>query len=249
MNKKYNIEELKYLIADQLTGEISKEDNEALESALLDSAELREFRDDMKKTLDFVQDVKFDEPAPQYWNSLLPRIHQRIEERETNSFSWDKVASMWKILVPIAAVLLIAIIYYIARPVDPGITKEEPKIEELKKDSSREQIEKKDKEVTPETKPDNKVKDERKAPVDGSKTKVPKFNKENIVKDEQSPDNIEEPLNDPSKDGFTVIDVEETSIFGNGEAAGLDEETENELKKLNENEKKSLLQELEDINL
>jgi hypothetical protein len=250
MNKNYNIEELKYLVADHLSGQISAGDKEALEKALGESAELRGFYEETKKTLEFVRDVKFEEPAPQYWNSLLPRIHEKIDKRQSEAFSWGKISSVWKILVPMAAILLIAIIYYIAKPKDPGITKDVPKqnIEEIKKDPSREQIEKKDENVKPEI--DNTAKEERRIPESiPKKRKLILLEENSIVKGEHLPQDRERPDEEPSNGSLTATEIEETSIFGGGEAAGLDEETENELKKLNDSEKRTLLQELEDINL
>lgn len=248
MKKNHNIEELKYLVADHLTGLISKEDNDVLEKALQDSVELREFRDEMKRTLEFVKNVKIDEPSSNYWNSLLPRIHQRIEENESSSFSWDNIASLWKILVPVAAILLIAIIYYIARPVDPGVTKDEKTIEEIKKDSSQDKIEKKSEGVTPKT--GNTVKEE--LPIENrriDKKKLNKTDQKNIVKEEAPLIDGKEPNQEPVNENLASIDIEEISVFGSGEAAGLDEETENELKKLNDNQLQSLIQDLEQVNL
>ncbi len=64
------------------------------------------------------------------------------------------------------------------------------------------------------------------------------------------------PENDPKvenqetvKDEQLASEIDETAIFADGEGAGFDEETENDLKKLNDNEKETLLQELENTNL
>ncbi len=54
---------------------------------------------------------------------------------------------------------------------------------------------------------------------------------------------------EPVKDEQFAIDIEETSIFADGEGAGFDEETENDLKKLNDYEKEVLLQELQNSNM
>jgi hypothetical protein len=44
-------------------------------------------------------------------------------------------------------------------------------------------------------------------------------------------------------------DIEDTSIFAEGEASGLGEDIENELSKLDDHEKSSLLEQLENSNL
>src|SRR4030095_4019705 len=116
MSSKLNIEELKHLIADYITGQSDEQEKALVEKALSESAELRELYDEIKKTLEFVTTVKAAEPPEQYWNSLLQRIHQRIEAEEARKFSWDKVPAVWKVLVPIAAIVLIALIYYLVKP-------------------------------------------------------------------------------------------------------------------------------------
>jgi hypothetical protein len=247
MSSNYNIDELKYLLADHITGQISEEDKKAVDKALLESEELRNLYQEMSSALQYISDVKFEDPSPQYWSSLLPRIHQKIEERENKSFSWGKIALTWKILIPAAAVLLIAVIYYLAGPVDPGITKDDNIKEQINTDTSREQIKNKSNEL-PED--DKTAKDKRSSPdTKQKKNPIRHFEQDNIVKDEQPLKDNNDLQQEPLKESITAMDIEETSIFGSGEAAGLDEETENELKKLNEYEKESLLQELEDINL
>lgn len=90
MNTKYNTEEIMMLIPDYITGNISSSDKALVEKALSESAELTELYMDMKSSVGFIDSVKQAEPAPQYWNTLLPRIHERIEERQNKGFSWEK---------------------------------------------------------------------------------------------------------------------------------------------------------------
>ncbi|MCI0449402.1 MAG: hypothetical protein L0Y79_06400, partial [Chlorobi bacterium] len=123
MKSKINIEQHKQLIPDYITGQIDEKDKLILERAMGESPELKAFYEDIKATLSFVSSVKLEEPSPAYWNTLLPRIHERIERREAEKFSWAKVSAVWKVLVPIAAVILIAIIYYLAKPSDIQMTK------------------------------------------------------------------------------------------------------------------------------
>ena len=153
MNSNNNIEQLMQLIPDYITGEISSSDKLMLEKAMNESAELRELYNEMTGTLAFVRrHVKLKEPPEQYWNSLLPRIHQRIEDKESKAFSWDKIPSLWKVLVPIAAVVLIALIYYLVKPSDTQITKDK-EIENIKKDTNKDNIENKNN----DNKNDNKL--------------------------------------------------------------------------------------------
>jgi cell division protein FtsL len=196
--------------------------------------------------------VKAEEPPQQYWNSLLPRIHQRIEAQEAKKFSWDKVSAVWKVLVPIAAIILIALIYYLVKPSNTQITRDEKKNEKIIKDSSKENNTEEKK--IPENKQDERiVKEEKHQPENYVKKnrKTNRVNDDNLAKEEIKikDDNIQNNIQqEPLKEDLAA-DMEETSVFSMGEGAGLDEETENELKNLNNNEQDALLEELESSNL
>lgn len=264
MENKHNIEELKYLLPDLITGQISEEDKLRLEGAMENSAELGELYNSLKNSFDFVGNVKSVEPSPEYWNNLLPRIHQRIEEKEAASFSWDKVASYWKVLVPIAAVILIAVVYYLAVPSKNELTEKE-KIEKIIKDTNKENIQKKDEEDSknidrsPGITNDNKNKNDiEKNKQNERKNMINKRNRtgDDIVKEdvnksiEESKEAIQpNENNDQLTDVQLESDIESTSVFAEGEAGGLGEEIENELSKLDDREKSSLLEELENSNL
>jgi hypothetical protein len=257
MENKHNIEELKHLLPDLITGQISDEDKLLLESAIENSTELRADYAELKSTFDIVESVKNVEPPPEYWNNLLPRIHQRIEEKEAASFNWDKIASVWKVLVPIAAVILIAVIYYLAVPSKNELTDKE-KIEKIAKDTSR--VDSKKDTKLPEITNDDKNTDDIKKNIENEKNNmIRKFNRtgNDIVKDNMKI-NAEEnkEANQPNEinDQLTDVplesdDIEDTSIFAEGEASGLGEDIENELSKLDDHEKSSLLEQLENNNL
>jgi hypothetical protein len=262
MNNKLNTEEIKFMIPDYISGMLNDTDKALVSEAIKESEEVREFYNEMKGTFDFVSSVKFKEPEPEYWNSLLPRIHEKIDSRETEAsgFSWDKIAAMWKILVPIAAVILIAVIYYLVQPSNTQLT-EEKKTEEIKKndliknDSSKDENNIKEnikqEKVTEDKNNDNIVKEQN----DGNKTRNNSI-KRNYTKPDNATakniipeiENIKE-SQEPVKDEQLALDIEETSMFADGEGAGFDEETEDDLKKLNDNEKEVLLQELQNSNL
>jgi hypothetical protein len=260
MNNKINIEELKYLVPDYITGQISDSDKAAVEEALKSSAELREFHSELKSTFEFVGAVKFEEPSPQYFNNLLPRIHQRVEEQESKKFSWDKIASLWKVLVPVAAIIVIALVYYMVKQSDIQLTKDEQKkIENVKKDSSRDnnkqekqpesqQKESNEKDVK---QPDenNIVKDKGiRTPNNVKERKAFRIDENNTAKDETPvKENNEQQI--PVNEEMAAIETEDVSVFSNGEGAGLDEELENDLKKLDNKELDGLLKELQNSNL
>ena len=255
MNNKLNTEEIKFMIPDYISGSLNDTDKALVEDAIKQSDEVREFYSEMKSTLDFVGNVKFTEPSPEYWNSLLPRIHDKIESRESAGFSWHKVAAMWKVLVPIAAIILIALVYYIVKPSNTQLT-EEKKTEEIKKEIPKDNIDNSNKDNTKQEKltEDKKKEEPVKEPNQNNNAKNNAVNRYSLDPDNATAKNIipEEEIKEipeTVKDEELAGDIEETSIFASGESAGLDEETENALKKLDDNEQESLLMELENTNL
>lgn len=256
MNTKYNTEEIMMLIPDYITGELSSTEKALVEKALNESPELKELYNDMKSSMGFINSVKQEEPAEQYWNSLLPRIHDKIDARQNEGFSWEKLSVIWKVLVPVAAVILIALVYYIVKPSDTQLT-EEKKIEQKLNDSTEKQnidnkqqenIKEKRDDLVKENETPGKIKEDgnyRRSVNNSDK------NNENIVKDHTPIDNDETPLKESSNNEQITeeLDVDETAVFASGSAAGLDEDTENELKKLNNKEKDKLLEELLNSNL
>ena len=253
MKSNLNIEEIQLMIPDYISGELSDEEKALVEGAMKESAELRQFYSEMKETFNFVGSVKFTEPAPQYWNSLLPRIHEKIESRESKAFSWDKVSAIWKVLVPIAAVILIALVYYIVKPTNTQLT-EDKKIENIKKDSSKDNDNNPKEEKQVEKKNENNLTNEQDKSAEKHNVILKRNNiqkNDNIVKDEEKSVNNNDVVKETVKDEQLAVDVdiEETSIFATGEAAGFDEEIENELKNLNDSEQSQLLNEIINSNL
>ena len=256
MNNKLNIEEVQLLIPDYITGGLSETDRALVESAISESAELNEFYIEMKETLNFVSSVKFPEPAPQYWNTLLPRIHDKIESRQSQGFSWDKVAAYWKVLVPVAAILLIALVYLLVKPSNTQLT-EEKKIEKITNDTSKNKDSVKEEKQVEEKNETNIVKEQDYERKSEKTDRQNNDTKRNTVKyyDEIVKDEVNNNSNDLLKEDFKIEqlvlddDIEETSIFASGESSGLDEETVNELRKLDDSEQTKLLEELINSNL
>lgn len=255
MNNKLNTEDVKFMIPDYISGQLNDTEKAMVEEAIKESAEVRGFYDEMKYTFDFVSTIGFEEPAPGYWNSLLPRIHDKIDSRESKGFSWDKIASMWKVLVPIAAIILIALVYYIVKPSNIQLT-EEKKIEQVKKDTSKDENNDSKENIKQE-----KVSDDKNTDNIAKEQNNFEKNNNNVVKNiSTKPDNATaksilpemEPVQvtlEPVKDEQLAVELEETSFFANGEGAGFDEDTENNIKKLNDTEQEMLLHDLQNSNL
>ena len=242
MKNKLNIEEIKLLIPDYVTGSLSEEENSAVKNAIENSDELKELYADMKNAFEFTDSVKFDEPAQQYWNNLLPRIHKRIDEREQQLLAKNPLSYIWKILVPVAAVILIFIIYRISYTPAPEITKNEEKnIRQEKiitKDTVKKEIEplKTKGNIGPVTTQNNTV---RRKKIDIKKTNVEKVENneiENITKTD---------LIDNERNGdFASLAIDELTIFGAGSPGILDDDIDDELEKLNDSDRETFLEKL-----
>ena len=261
MNKKINIEELKYLVADYITGDIQESDKIILEKAMAESRELSDFYLQVKGTFSFVNAVKPSEPQPQYWNTLLPRIHQKLEERENRPVIWDTLVSYWKVIVPVAAIILFAVIYLSLKPSDKEIVKESDKQENLTDSNNNKPenvIKNNNDRITEENKSADDNKSTEKNTADDKLNKTVKKDKRNysipenyedkIVKKENR-DDIEIPEEKKEKYTDQSFEIDDAFIFAGNESLGLDEEIENDLKKLNDSEKNTLLEDLINVNL
>lgn len=259
MKSKINIEEIRLMIPDYVTGSLGETEKKYVEEAIAENAELREFYMEMKEAFSFVDSVIPEEPSPAYWNNLLPRIHERIEQQQSAGFSWEKLSVFWKVFAPVAAILLIAVIYFALRPSEVQIT-EDKKTENVTRDSMK----------NPDKQQDVNSNENKKESIDKQNELVkesPDFKTPNTVeqrnnyrshdvpndgqtaKDIVPKDEIREAATDAPKDENLAADIEESSIFASGEGAGLDEETEDELKKLDDNDRNMLLEELMHSNL
>lgn len=113
MKSKYSLEDIKNLIPDYLNGMLSDEEKLFVEKAIHESDELKSYVNSINNTFEFLNSVELNEPNPNYWNTILPNIHNKIEISETKKFSLSQLSSLWKVLVPVAAVILLFVFYYI----------------------------------------------------------------------------------------------------------------------------------------
>jgi hypothetical protein len=251
MRNKIDIEKIKLMLPDYLTGSLSEADIHLVESALDSSNELRQLCAYMKNALDFAGKIQVEEPAPQYWNNLLPRIHEKIEKRKKASAN-SPLTYVWKVLLPAAAVVLIFVVYRIVFTPDSQITQENNMIKEKveKQDTVSKQIEKEikqepiDKRIPKEKSLVSRTKKQmiKMIPKEQDLTEITKQKENALEKEEIKRSNGNE-------DFASYTEVDELSIFGAGTPGTYDEDIENELDKLNSNEQDALLKELSNTNL
>jgi|GEM_PF-1242095 len=271
-NNKINIETIKYLVPDYINGLLDSKDKQIVENAINKSDELKVFYKEMKMTFDFAGNVKYNEPSQQYWNNLLPRIHQRIEEKQEKKAARNPFALLWKILVPVAAIILIFIIYQLATSPGKQIVDKKTYMEEKKEvrnnnidtqKTAQQTEEKKDNIIAPknniDNNPDNsgnnviKTNNNYKNTSRAAKTDFENVNNEQNIADYNNNTNndnvIKEALDTEDKEELASADIDESSITVTGQSAGYDEEIEKDLNKLNDNEQNNLLEQLSSSNL
>lgn len=262
MKDKSNIEDIKQLIPDYITGSLDESEKFEVEKALQESSDLKSFYSDMKDTFEFVGNVKFEEPSPQYWSTLLPRIHEKIDARQSKKFSWGNIAAFWKIAVPVAAVIVIFMVYRVLISPEKQITNKEnkDKLELINKDTSGNIENKKDEQnkQTMEHKDNTADNNEEDNDEQGNNQNPIRHiyvnpENENVSEDNNDMKMDENRKNDDvhtDKDMLASIDSDDVlSVLSTGTPGTIDEETEHEINKLNNSEKDELLKELQMSNL
>ena len=246
MNNKFNIEEIKYLIPDYITESLSEDEAKLVKEAIAKYPDVNDLYNDMKSAFALTKNIKYEEPAPQYWNNLLPRIHQKIDERESAS-ARNPFTLIWKILVPVAAVIILFLIYQIYfNPSDVNINnKTLVKTDSVIQDNVK-------KNETPVIKEESKQTVEAVKNNTQPKIKIHRHKQNNsyvpIEKEDidvQIKENEIEPQ-EQDNDDFASIDY---LMLGAGEKGTLDSDVESDLDNLNNNEQDKLLEQLSKTNL
>ena len=258
MNNKLNREDIELMIPDFITGSLNESEMKIVEEALGKSAELTEFYNEMKGVLEIAGGVKFEDPSQAYFNNLLPRIHEKIEARNSKKTLWDSISIVWKIAVPVAAVLLIFFVYQLLKSPESQLTKKETEKVLPKTDSSliKKDVQEQNKNTEikkEEPMPEEDMISDRSNEKRGTRKSVQRIDKQNS-KNKELPDEVKNEEikieNVPvAQEEIASIDPEEISVFAGGAPGALDAETDRELDDLNSNEKDMLIEDLIKSNL
>ncbi len=243
MSSKKEIEKIKLLIPDYVSGLLGDEEKKYVEQYLNSSSELRDFYDEVSLAFTAIDKIKYTEPSPGYWINLLPRIHQRIEEKEEAESARNTFTKWWKVLVPVSAVILIVIIYMLFKPAEQQMTKKE-------KQDTIQQTEQKKEEI-PETKEKITAKEQQPVKKDILKSAKTNLKKPGVVKEQLVEEKVENYVVTQVKnkalikditEEFASDEVSESILFGG--AGSFDEEIESELDKLSTLEQDLMLEKL-----
>ncbi|MGH2574735.1 MAG: hypothetical protein ACRDFC_03435 [Ignavibacteria bacterium] len=246
--KKIIIEEIKSLLPDYISGGLGQSDAAKVKEALESSPELKNLYLEMSKTFEFLNTVKLEEPSPGYWNSMLPRIHEKIEQRKGKMFK-NPFEVIWKILAPVAAVVLIFMIYKIVSAPSPEITKDQNKV--ITDTLSKDKIENKKPEIIKDENKLTKVEKDKK--IKRYKTKTYYYKEKPIENNQKSFElNLDKQIakeenNVSREEEIASLEFSLESEFDDIET--MYEESEKEFNKLNDNEQSEVLNKIRDFNL
>jgi anti-sigma-K factor RskA len=102
-------EEVRNSLADFALGRVRDDERTVIEQHLVRCAECSADLDGVKSLASDLPTVQLDPPPEQYWISLLPRIHERIEAQSIRRRWFPVWAFRWA--VPAAAAILVAVIF------------------------------------------------------------------------------------------------------------------------------------------
>jgi len=254
MKNKINIKEIQILLPDYITGSLNSEEVKVVEEAIRTNTEISKLYNQMKGAFEFVESVKQVEPVPQYWNNLLPKIHERIEAKRNKKIFNIFESVIWlfkspvfrRVLVPIAAVIIIALIYRVAFISEKQYTEKKENIIE-KPENKQEQV--------PQINPQNENKEEAnkiektknviQTPRIHFKMNKPEYAEKETLKGENDKDILDKKLIEE----FASMDINEINNISVQEVVGQSEELEREVEMLSNNEKDDLLKDISNLNL
>ncbi len=108
-------EELRNDLPDFLRGRMSAEDRNRIEEHLATCASCREEAASLEKTFSHIAEAPSITPPETYWRNFLPRLHERITERQTRRRVTPNVGPVpWinRFLIPSAALVATVLILF-----------------------------------------------------------------------------------------------------------------------------------------
>lgn len=115
-NKRY--EELLFDLPDYISGKITDRARiSEIEKQINSDAEFRSEYENLKLTFNTLENIKIDEPSDAFFNNLLPKIHQKINEKEIPQEHkvsiWDRFFPVLKYVLPVLVLITFVYIYNI----------------------------------------------------------------------------------------------------------------------------------------
>jgi anti-sigma-K factor RskA len=113
MNTNYKkSDKLIFSLPDYVTGNLTETDiREQIEERLKNDKSFYAEYLKIKETFEYIKDAEIDAAPENYFSSLLPRIHERIEVNSTRKSILRYIIGSWKIAVPALTVILLILIF------------------------------------------------------------------------------------------------------------------------------------------
>jgi len=112
MNKSINNEELIYSLPDYIAGKINdKGIQNKIEEEIRNNDGFRQEYELLKETYSSLKNLEFSEPPAHYFNNLIPRLNQRIENENKFSFAHlFRLANLFKYALPAVTVVCVILL-------------------------------------------------------------------------------------------------------------------------------------------
>lgn len=112
MNKNINKEDLIYSLPDYITDKLNDEGIKfRIEEEIRNNNVFRQEYELLKETYSSLKNLEFSEPPAHYFNNLIPRLNQRIENEDKFSFAHlFRLANLFKYALPAVTVVFIIVI-------------------------------------------------------------------------------------------------------------------------------------------
>ena len=112
MNKNINNEDLIYSLPDYITGKLNDEGIKfRIEEEIRNNNGFRQEYELLKETYSSLKNLEFSEPPSHYFNNLIPRLNQRIENESKFSFAHlFRLANLFKYALPAVTVVCVIVL-------------------------------------------------------------------------------------------------------------------------------------------
>jgi hypothetical protein len=246
-----NKDEINSILLDFINGKLDENEKAEIKLALESDIDLQLLYYELKNTMNIIDNVKYDRPPEYYFTNLLPRIQERIESEKSVSI-FERINVYWKIILPVAVVLLIFVFYSLFTSKVNQSTKNNTNEKEIIKDTGKiknDFIKKAD---------DNEY--SKKDSIEIPKTKVNKSshinNEKNQIMNENS-NLLTNEINTKEPVKIEIVELENNDLsmaevlseFEDEELETIYDESEKDYNKLSPNDKNEIINQLNKINL
>lgn len=112
------------LLPEYAQGTLTTEESARVEEHLKDCPRCRAELLEIKETLAAIDQNGAQEVPKAYFSSIVPRVHERLEQRQSSA--WNRYPSLTKIVLPLSAAIVIAVLVWNIPLPNGTVEKESP---------------------------------------------------------------------------------------------------------------------------